>query len=269
MNDTVFVLAFSMCNMMAFSAQASFWTSAAGAPLHWLDTFASSAACMALYIFDRMIPSSGDDPESAFRKRARNGPALVTLVTASAFVVVSGLFHRHLLRNTMIALPFGLVYCAQSTPIKTLFPCSKNVYVSLMWLCWFFGAADAFPPPDSAHSNVYVAYFCHMMLSNAIMDVKDVRGDRENGIRTLPVMVGERMARPALLTCTVALAFAGARIDTALPITYAAFAMVLAIVKLDDGFHASLCSLALMVMPWCVSKLLNAVVYDQMTQLWW
>ena len=250
MQDATFVVMFAVANMCGFSAQYAYWTNLVGAHVDWLEMTGSSAACLAVYVLDRMVPSPEDAP-TAYRRRGTSAAARNVFALSTLYVVMCGALKPHIIKNTVIALPFGMAYCFRGASIKMAFIGAKNVYVSLMWMCWFFGAARVIPP-DVHRVHIYAAYLAHMLLSNCIMDVKDIDGDRAHRIPTLPAMVGRGHIRALLTAYVVALGVVGSRVDWTLAVAYACFIPIMRSANLEDGMSASLCVLSLMGLPQCV-----------------
>ena len=203
---------------------------------------------------DRIIPSKGDNAHDRVRKMAHDTGTMTMSAAVAVLYVACCTQSQRLLGNTLCALPFGVVYSAGVLPIKRLFLCSKNLYVASIWVAWVFGAAGAFPPEGERQTRAAVLFFLHMWLSNIVMDIKDIDGDRRSGVSTLPAYLGRRRVTYVVAGLAVLLAVA-AQIMLAAPLAagYAVFVMFLFVLDLSDGIHASACVMSSMMFPWAVA----------------
>ena len=254
----VFDVAFAMFNNAVFALQYAFWTRALEKDLRWSEAAASSTACFLVYMLDRMVPSGGDDPSCKMRRMSNGVIPRVVAPLAVVLFVAACVDAPHMIVNTAIAIPFGAVYTFDLLGVKRAFLCSKNLYVAFMWWAWFFGASRSFPPRTEREAAVGALYMLHMVVSNVIMDVKDIEGDRASGILTLPVVLGAWGTKRAVVVSLALLAWIGSHVTFTLPVAYAMIVAALWRLDLEDGMQATVGVLALMCLPQCADMACSA-----------
>ena len=173
-----------------------FWGSAVGTTPAAFSVLGATSSIIMIYALDRLSESPEDKVNGHITSRLKSD-MLPLFCIMCALCTVSMCFEPHLMMNAAIAAPFTYLYTASPTwlgfRIKTLFPLAKNIYVSLIWLGWVFGSVNGV---ELRHLGAFVVHFALMMISNILQDVKDIKGDRECGVQTLPVIIG---LRPSLL----------------------------------------------------------------------
>jgi len=244
---------------LSFSAQTAFWTEAAGLTITAAGLVGSSAATLAVYVWDRMDGGqedavNGHTMQREFARRGKDTLALAVLATA-----VSMWYEPVLLRNACLTVPLTYAYSKgvgwDGVRIKTAFLGAKTLFVATLFVVWFVGAAHGLPPPTARAAAVTWLYWQTQLLSNVIADCKDIPGDRAARVRTLPVLLGYRDAVSAASCVAMSLALQAIvllpreRVTTA----YAAAMVALtALVRTQDLARAlpnGLCILALQSLP--------------------
>ena len=198
-----------------------FWASAAGAFPSILTRIGAISAVMCTYLADQIIEAPEDVVNAHCRPSWQTDILRPTLRITTVVCAICCLVEPSLLLKGLIALPFAYVYSKNPEwigfRVKTLFPMAKNVYVSAIWVGWTFGTMIDESPANPRYFGTVLVYFSIMMLSNIIMDMKDIEGDSKHGIRTLPVMIGGRrclMVSILALTCIAMLSIVAATENT-------------------------------------------------------
>lgn len=80
-------------------------------------------------------------------------------------------------------------------------PVMKNVVVASTWalITALIPALTTGPPGALAIAMVFYFMFVKTFIDTVLYDMRDVKGDRLNGVRTIPVMLGERKTTALLL----------------------------------------------------------------------
>ncbi len=138
-------------------------------------------------------------PERAatLRKRAR----LVAVLAVAAYVLALGVMALHLPEAVIFALVPALAI-ALYPQIKPV-PVAKNLWVAAAWT----SATVLAPAATMASSEglgvvvVVAAFFIFgkTFIDTVLYDMRDVEGDRVNGVRTVPVILGARKTTALLL----------------------------------------------------------------------
>jgi 4-hydroxybenzoate polyprenyltransferase len=94
-------------------------------------------------------------------------------------------------------------------------PVMKNLFVALSWtlVCTLMPALYLRFQPSICLLIIIFFIFTKLFINAALYDIRDVKGDRENGIRTMPVLLGTKKTAGVLLilntTLLPYLSFAG------------------------------------------------------------
>ncbi|MBN3037920.1 MAG: UbiA family prenyltransferase [Candidatus Omnitrophica bacterium] len=98
---------------------------------------------------------------------------------------------------TLVYIAFYFVYSAPPLRLKRFFPVSSLVIGIQALLAFLLGQMSLQGESEGffAYSNVWIMIFTVFLLSSNIKDLKDIEGDRNCNIRTLPVIFGETKAR--------------------------------------------------------------------------
>lgn len=238
----------------AFMSQYRFWTVAIGRVVNASESYGSVAACMIVYIYDRMVPNTEDKVnKSELAKLNRSSFAMCTLCVCIAVFMSSAYNAPHLFTNAIIAFPFGIAYSIEMRGfrVKTLFPCSKNVFVAMLWTVWFFGACNAFPPQNTKSACLQGIYFMQMILSSIVGDVKDIKGDTAAGIVTIPTLMRTQAASKRFICVYAAiLSLMGwSVVGMRLALSYLLFSLVVVVVDLRQGMQTAISIVCLMSFP--------------------
>lgn len=179
----------------------------AGADLEILPLFIVFAVTMFVYSFNRLTDLEADQlnvPERAsFIQRygcvlfalgvvlyggaivlavvrgIRGAPALLIPATVAVLYSVIGLQRVLLVKNLLVGLSWGLI------------PLGVGVYYDILW------TTDV----------IFLSIFVTLMLTiaAAVFDIKDIRGDRAAGIRSVPVVLGVVRTRHGAVGASVLL----------------------------------------------------------------
>lgn len=112
---------------------------------------------------------------------------------------------------TPLALPIvfiplltNLLYSSRLLPgvprLKDI-PIMKNLFVAISWatVCTLLPASDIFSLPKTAVLLVLYFMLVKVFINTVLYDVRDVKGDREAGIKTIPGLLGNRKTMVMLL----------------------------------------------------------------------
>lgn len=174
-------------------------------PLDALPLFIVFAASMFVYSFNRIADLAEDEQNVPGRAEfvRRYGTlflviGVVLYVGASAIAVARGLPGAPaLILPLVVAVLYSVVGLKQVLLVK-------NLLVGISWGLIPLGAGVYYGELESTDVLFMFAFVTTMLtIAAAIFDIKDIDGDREAGIRTLPVVVGSRVTRRLAAGATV------------------------------------------------------------------
>lgn len=185
------------------------------------------------YVFDRVVEQPGDrtPTSSVHHKAMRNKTFSYSFMALCAFVGAFTMDWKAI--RTAAVCAVMCVWYSVPLPgfglrIKELFPLSKTAFVPFMHVVWPYGCAGVWPSLAAG-----AALWFSVSASTIYMDVKDIAADRQDGVVTLPTVLGHTRslgvlagvyASAAVLTTT---AFPTAR-GVALACSYALHAIAMA-----------------------------------------
>ncbi|MCD1293566.1 prenyltransferase [Methanocella sp. CWC-04] len=135
------------------------------------------------------------NPERAsfVEKKVKSYPVRIV-----AYILILGLlllfFANYYLIGFIFALVFGgILFTVFLKDLTKKIVCFKNVYTALMWassgafLFLFYYSLDL----NLAFVLIFIFIFLKVILNVIFFDLKDIEGDGERGLKTLPVLLGK------------------------------------------------------------------------------
>lgn len=165
--------------------------------------FAFALIVYATYTLDRTLDSAEDVINNPHLHGADNHAGIAT--TLAAFSISLSLFVRE---GVILApvFPFlvGFLYTkgirAGSRTIKLKGSCGmKNCIVGLTWGGTIALITSHWCTNTATVIMIFVFYCSKLFVNSVIYDFKDIAGDQEAGIRTLPVYLGEKRTKTVLI----------------------------------------------------------------------
>ena len=186
-----------------------------------------AATVFGLYAVNRLSDLTEDEYniESASRRRAR-GTFVAGVGALFCAVAVSLWYDPVLLLPVGVIVVLGIAYSVAVIPVGRYrrlkeVPIGKNVTVATGWtvlLCGMVLVATG-AGPSGALAVLALFVFVHALVGSVIPDVGDVAGDRQAGIRTIPIQYGLPATKRVLYVATavVTVVFYAAIVVGALP----------------------------------------------------
>jgi 4-hydroxybenzoate polyprenyltransferase len=176
-------------------------------PLDPVPLFIAFAATLFVYSFNRITDIAEDEQNVPRRARftRRYGRALFALGVVLYLVALVAGFVLNLPGAPFIALPVvvGAVY---SVGRAKRFLLVKNLIVGAAWGAIPLGVGVYYGSLLDAEVLFLALFFgVTLTVAAALFDIKDIEGDAEEGIRTVPVVYGPRATRAASAAVFVAL----------------------------------------------------------------
>lgn len=180
----------------------------AGFPLEFGPPFLAFSVTLFVYSFDRVADRDADERtvprRAAFVRSYGRAIALagVALYLLAACLAVA----LELPAVQAMALPPLVAVLYTSAGLKRVF-LVKNLLVGAAWGLVPLGVGAYYGAPARVEVVAFAGFIAAMLtIAAAIFDVKDVAGDAERGIRTLPTEFGPRVTRRIAAAATVAVA---------------------------------------------------------------
>jgi 4-hydroxybenzoate polyprenyltransferase len=154
----------------------------------------------AVYTLDRLRGSAEDAINNPERAEIFIGKEklFMGLIAASflAAILITALINVWKVPYLLTPIGAGLIYTAKicGHRLKDI-PTAKNLVVGLSWAAPEAGLAGA-------GWSIFAFFFLWAFNNSVICDIRDIKGDRLNGVRTIPVMLGAERTRLALVILT-------------------------------------------------------------------
>jgi 4-hydroxybenzoate polyprenyltransferase len=161
-----------------------------------------------VYSFDKLTGCDEDGvntPERARFFSGRRNLAKLSSVGAYSLAIILTILSKPLAILIMLSpVMANAIYASRLHPgvprLKDI-PIVKNIIVAFIWAA---GGA-ILPALSMSHEQniivVMVFYFmaAKMFINTVLYDIRDLKGDRENGVKTMPIILGERKTLGVLL----------------------------------------------------------------------
>lgn len=133
----------------------------------------------------------------------RHRKILIYVTIASYIVALTLTFLKNTLALSVILFPLciGLIYSIKISNFRLKdIPALKNISIALSWAVvgTFLPLAVSFKPFASI-VLIFSFIFVKCFINSVLFDVRDIEGDRVNGVRTIPVLLGLNNTKYLLL----------------------------------------------------------------------
>lgn len=166
-------------------------------PLSWDILMISYLLFYAIYLYDYSTGASTDEMTNSTRAkylRCRNKSTLTVVLVSSILMVLMIVYTNTI--TTMVGvviLVLGLLYGSHFKKLTKKIPAFKNVFVAFVWafMAIFVFVYYSIPLTYGA-ITLAVFIFIRMMNIQILFDVRDMEGDRREGLLTIPAILGEK-----------------------------------------------------------------------------
>jgi len=195
----IFALRFSCATLLAGNhTNGVVWPMVAGVLGCWV------AATWAIYLLNGVTDVAEDRENGSVRPIARGTLSVdqaksVVVALSGTAVTGAALISPVVCLLVVLHLAVGIAYSTGPRPLKRSAPGSFGAVVALGGLTylsgWYAGGATEIGPPLLLFGGTMALW---MGFGGATKDLSDTAGDRIAGRRTLPVVLGDRVARRAM-----------------------------------------------------------------------
>lgn len=233
-------------------SQASFWTRLAGVSHNPIALTGAASATLAVYVLDRLGDSVEDkhnahEDLSSFGKHGKD-----VAIISCAITLIASLYEDMIWKCAMLSIPLTYLYSygvqLRNVRLKTAFVGAKTLYVSTVFLFWFFGTNGAFPPTSWKSTYIMWIYWQVQIVSNIIGDMKDIPGDKLAHVKTFPVHVGYGASKTLLLTLCGIISLQSCMVMNGTDATCVtiSFVMLCTLIALNDMTRSHICGLCIL-----------------------
>lgn len=166
-------------------------------PLSWDILFTSYLMFYAIYLYDYSKGASSDELTNGTRAKylqCKNKSTCI-VIAASALLIIS-LFTFTTVLTTIVSigiLILGLLYGSHFKKLTKKIPAFKNIFVSIVWSFMALFVFVYYSLPITYGALMLALFiFIRMMNIQILFDVRDVEGDRADGLLTIPAIFGEK-----------------------------------------------------------------------------
>jgi len=162
----------------------------------------------AVYNLNKLTDKEEDSlnaPERAFFIRGREKILIIVSMISYLFAIILGTLENFIAVLVLLfPLCAGICYSVKISPniprLKDLF-LVKSFIVAL---CWTFGVT--FLPIIHLNKGsgiivflIFYFFFAKSFINTVLFDIRDIKGDKKNNIKTLPVVIGKEKTKRLLL----------------------------------------------------------------------
>jgi 4-hydroxybenzoate polyprenyltransferase len=169
-------------------------------PITWPSLAILYASFYIIYLYNRWGEREIDALTNPTRTEHVQGLSKqIYFIFAVVFIFMSGLLYFYANAQTIIFVLlitiFGLLYTTHCKKFTRYIPMFKNLYVSGVFALVIFYPFiyDAVPIKDHLVEVLFIAFFIFAegVIMQILLDVKDIAGDGQIGLKTLGVMIGK------------------------------------------------------------------------------
>ncbi len=166
-------------------------------PVSWDLLFSSYLLFYAIYLYDYSEGASSDELTNENRARYLQCKHKSTYIVIIASVMLSILLFTFANTVTFLIglsiLVLGLLYGSHFKKLTKKIPAFKNVFVSIVWSFMALFVFVYYSLPITYGALMLALFiFIRMMNIQILFDVRDVEGDRAEGLLTIPALFGEK-----------------------------------------------------------------------------
>ncbi|WP_340818043.1 UbiA family prenyltransferase [Methanolobus sp. WCC4] len=168
-----------------------------GIPFGWDILAISYLMFYAIYLYDYSSGAPSDELTNSTRAsylQCKNR-SMCMVIGASVLLVISLFAFSNVLTTLtgMLILALGLLYGGYFKKLTKKIPAFKNIFVSIVWAFMVLFVFVYYSLPVTYGALMLAIFiFIRMMNIQILFDVRDVEGDRAEGLLTVPAMFGEK-----------------------------------------------------------------------------
>jgi 4-hydroxybenzoate polyprenyltransferase len=161
----------------------------------WMLIFVSFLIVTVIYKVNHLKEVKSDkasNPErSDFVTKNKNKEFILVISFILLALIISYLINFRIFLASMVLLILGIIYPKNITKKILGF---KNLYTALTWSLIIFLPYILFPKTNFfIFLFLYIFIFIRSFINIVFSDLKDINDDRRNGLKTYPVVFGERI----------------------------------------------------------------------------
>ncbi len=182
-----------------------------GAVINWYLLLATFLVVFAVYCMNNLTDKEEDEVNSPEKANFVNSNLkILTFAVAFSYLIaiilgiLNGIFAVLILIFPLCA---GIIYSIKIHPkiprLKDIFAV-KNIIIALSW-----AVVTTFIPAINSNEiswifiiSIFYFFFVKSFVNSVVCDVRDIEGDRKNGIKTIPVGIGKLKTKKLLSVLT-------------------------------------------------------------------
>lgn len=148
-----------------------------------------------IYLYDYTQGAADDLLTNSARAKYLSGKKKAYMVVAGSFTILTLLFMHFSNNSTMlmgfVVLILGLMYSSHFKKLTRKIIAFKNFFVSAVWAMLVLFLFFYYSIPITTAAFIMTGFvFTRMIAIQILFDVRDVEGDKKNGLLTIPVVLG-------------------------------------------------------------------------------
>lgn len=149
-----------------------------------------------IYLYDYTQGATDDLLTNSARAKYLSGNKKTYIIVGGSFAVLTMLFMHFSNSMTMLlgffVLVLGLLYSSYFKQLTKKIIAFKNFFVSAVWALLVLFFFFYYSAPITKAALIMTGFvFTRMVAIQILFDVRDIEGDRKNGLLTIPVVMGD------------------------------------------------------------------------------
>jgi 4-hydroxybenzoate polyprenyltransferase len=166
-------------------------------PVSWDILFVTYLLFYAIYLYDYSQGASSDEATNSSRAKyllCKNKSKCTVIITSLVLFIIMMFFTSILITAIgMSILVLGLLYGSHFKKLTKKIPAFKNIFVSVVWAFMAVFAFVYYSLPITYGAVMLALFvFIRMMNIQILFDVRDMEGDRKDGLLTVPAILGDK-----------------------------------------------------------------------------
>ena len=166
-------------------------------PVSWDILFVTYLLFYAIYLYDYTQGASSDETTNSSRAKyllCKNKSKCTVIITSLVLFTIMMTFTSVIITAIgMSILILGLLYGSHFKKLTKKIPVFKNVFVSIVWAFMAIFAFIYYSVPVTYGAIMLALFvFIRMMNIQILFDVRDMEGDRKEGLLTVPAILGDK-----------------------------------------------------------------------------
>lgn len=174
-------------------------------PIVFLDLPVNTIALLIAYLIPLIVYSydyqkeidkdaqTNSEKSKYLYKRKRVFPLIFSIYLFLTIILITTIFDINFFIFLLIVLTGGILYTTIFKRLSKNIPAFKNIYTTAIWAYFgtFFVIFLYKIFPNSLLLVLFIFTYLKILINNVFFDIKDISADKNEGLKTLPIILGK------------------------------------------------------------------------------